>query len=47
MDQLTIGLLGFGLFIVLTMLRMPIAYGMAVVGLGGMKSANFSCGRSR
>ena len=36
MDQLTIGLLGFGLFIVLTMLRMPIAYGMAVVGLGGM-----------
>jgi C4-dicarboxylate transporter, DctM subunit len=36
MDQLTIGLLGFALFIFLTLIRMPIAYGMAVVGLGGL-----------
>ena len=36
MDQLTIGLLGFAIFLVLSLLRVPIAYGMAIVGLGGM-----------
>ncbi len=36
MDQLTVGLLGFGVFLVLTLLSVPVAYGMAIVGLGGM-----------
>jgi tripartite ATP-independent transporter DctM subunit len=36
MDQLSIGLLGFAIFIALSLLRVPIAYGMAIVGLGGM-----------
>ncbi len=36
MDQLTIGLLGFAIFLALSLLRVPIAYGMAIVGLGGL-----------
>ncbi len=31
MDQLTIGLLVFAIFLVLSLLRVPIAYGMAIV----------------
>jgi len=36
MDQLSIGLLGFAIFLALSLLRVPIAYCMAIVGLGGM-----------
>ncbi len=36
MDQLTIGLSGFFIFLVLALLRVPIAYAMTIVGLGGM-----------
>lgn len=36
MDQLTIGTLGFVVFLVLSLLRVPIAYAMSIVGLGGM-----------
>ena len=36
MDQLTIGLLGFLVFLALALLSVPIAYAMAIVGLGGM-----------
>jgi C4-dicarboxylate transporter DctM subunit len=36
MDQLTIGILGFFIFLALSLLRVPIAYAMSIVGLGGM-----------
>lgn len=36
MDQLTIGMLGFIVFLVLSLLRVPIAYAMSIVGVGGM-----------
>lgn len=36
MDQLTIGLLGFLVFLALALLSVPIAYAMTIVGLGGM-----------
>ena len=36
MDQLTIGKLGFIVFLVLSLLRVPIAYSMSIVGVGGM-----------
>lgn len=36
MDQLTIGILGFFVFLALSFLRVPIAYAMCIVGLGGM-----------
>jgi tripartite ATP-independent transporter DctM subunit len=36
MDQLTIGILGFFVFLALSLLRVPIAYSMSIVGLGGM-----------
>lgn len=36
MDQLTIGMLGFFAFLALSLLRVPIAYAMAIVGLSGM-----------
>ena len=36
MDQLTIGKLGFIVFLVLSLLRVPIAYAMSIVGVGGM-----------
>ena len=36
MDQLTIGLLGFFVFIALALLSVPIAYAMAIAGLGGL-----------
>ncbi len=36
MDQLQIGLIGCGIFLVLMVMRMPIAYGMMIVGLGGI-----------
>ena len=36
MDQLSIGILGCVLLTALTLLRMPIAYAMTVVGLGGL-----------
>lgn len=36
MDQLTIGILGFFVFLALSLLRVPIAYAMSIVGLSGM-----------
>jgi C4-dicarboxylate transporter DctM subunit len=36
MDQLMIGYLGFLAFVVLIFLRVPIAYGMAIVGIAGL-----------
>jgi C4-dicarboxylate transporter DctM subunit len=36
MDQLTIGYLGFVAFVALIFLRVPIAYGMAIVGTSGL-----------
>jgi len=36
MSSLEIGFIGFGVFIALSLLRVPIAYAMTIVGLGGM-----------
>ena len=36
MDQLTVGYLGFLAFIILIFLRVPIAYGMGIVGIAGL-----------
>ena len=36
MDQLTIGILGFFVFLALRLLRVPIAYAMSMVGLSGV-----------
>jgi TRAP-type mannitol/chloroaromatic compound transport system permease large subunit len=36
MDQLTIGYLGFLVFVVLIFFRVPIAYGMGIVGTAGL-----------
>ncbi len=36
MDQLTIGLLGFAIFLVLSLLRVPIARVSAILGFGGV-----------
>lgn len=36
MDQPTIGYMGFLVFVGLIFLRVPIAYGMRIVGTGGL-----------
>ena len=36
MDSLEIGFTGFLIFILISLMRVPIAYGMTIVGLGGM-----------
>ena len=36
MDQLTIGYMGFLVFVALIFLRVPIAYGMGIVGTAGL-----------
>lgn len=36
MDPITVGLIGSAIFVFIIFLRLPIAYGMLIVGLGGL-----------